>query len=164
MCATSPTSPWVYMLKFYSPMWLYLEVGSLLGKLLLFSCSEQQHARLPCPSLSPGVCSSSCPLTWWCYRIISSSAASFFFCLQSFPASGSFSMSWLFTSGSQSIGASVSSALLPINIQNWFPLGWTGLISLNSKGIWRVFSNTTVWKQQFFGTQTSLWSNSHIRS
>ena len=110
------------------------------------------------------VCSDSYPVHWWCHPTISSSAAPFSFCLQSFPASGSFSMSWLFTSGSQSIGASVSSALLPINIQNWFPLGWTGLISLNSKGIWRVFSNTTVWKQQFFGTQTSLWSNSHIRS
>ena len=87
-----------------------------------------QHDRLPCPSLSPGVCSNSCPLSWWCYLTISSSATLFSFCLQSFPASGSFTMSQLFTSGGQSIGASAS--VLPMNIQNWFPLGLTGLIIL----------------------------------
>ena len=108
---------------------------------LLFSCSVMsdslwphglQHARFPCPSPSPGACSNSCPLSWWCHPTISSSVVAFSFCLLSFPASGSFLMSQLFTSGGQSIGASAS--VLPMNIQNWFPLGWTGLISLQSQG------------------------------
>ena len=103
-----------------------------------------QHTRLPCPSLSPGVCSDSCPLSQWCHPTISSSAA--FFCLQSFPASGSFPMSQLFASGSQSIRASASTSFLPMNIQGWYLLGLTGLISLMSKGLSRVFSNTTVQK------------------
>ena len=102
-----------------------------------------QHASLPCPSLSPGVCSGSCPLSWWWYPTISSSATPFSFCLQSFPGSGSFPLSQPFTSGGQSIGASASASVLPRNIQDWFPLGWTGLISLQSKGLSRVFSNTT---------------------
>ena len=92
------------------------------------------HARLPCPSPSPGACSNSCPLSRWCYLTISSSAALFPFCLQSFPASGSFPMSWLLTSGDQSIGASASASVLPMDIQSWFPLGLTGLISLQFKG------------------------------
>ena len=125
---------------------------------------ELQHTRLPCPSLSPGVCSNSCPLSRWCHRTISSSVALFFFCLQSFPASGSFPMSRLFTSGGQSTGASASASVFSVNIQGWFPLGLTGLISLQSKGLSRVFSSTTVRKCQFFGVQPSLWSNSHIHT
>ena len=101
-----------------------------------------EHTRLPCPSLSPGVCSDSYPLSQWCYLTISSSAALFSFCLQSFPASGSFPMSRVFTSGGQNIGASASASVLPMNIQGWFPLGLTGLISLLSKGLSRVFSST----------------------
>ena len=109
---------------------------------------------------SPGACSNSCPWSQWCYPTISSSVVPFSSCLQPFPASGSFPMSQLFASGGQSIGASTS--VLPMNIQGWFPLGWTGLISVQSKGLSRVFSNTTVWKHQFFGSQPSLWSIFHI--
>ena len=98
------------------------------------------------PPLSPGVCSNWCPLNRWCHPTVSSSVAPFF-CPQSFPASGSFSMSWLFTSDGQRIGASASVSVLPVNIQGWFPLGWTGWISLQSKGLSRAFSNTTVQKQ-----------------
>ena len=105
-----------------------------------------QHARFPCPSPSLGVCSNSCSLSQWCCLTISSSAASFSFCLQSFPASWSFPMSWHFASANQSIGASASASVLPMNIQVWFPLGFTGLFSLQSKGLSRVFSNTTVQK------------------
>ena len=120
---------------------------------------ELQHARLPCPSLSPRVCSHSCPLSWWCYLIISSSANPFSFSLQSFPASGSFPMSQLFASDDKSVGASAS--VLLMNIQIWFPSGLTSLISLKFKGLSRVFSSTTVQNHQFFGAQPSLWSNSH---
>ena len=121
-----------------------------------------QHARLPCPSPSPGVYSNSCPLSWWCHPTISSSVVPFLSCLQSFPASRFFLMSWLFASGGQNIRASAS--ILPINIQDWFPLGLTGLISLKSKGLSRVFSNTAVQKHQVFGSQPSLWSDSHIHT
>ena len=114
----------------------------------------------PCPSLSPGVCSNSSPLTWWCHSTISTSVTSFSSCLQSFPASGSFPVSHLFMSDGQSIGALAS--VLPMNIQGWFPLCLTGLIYLQSKGFSRVVSNTTIWKHQFFGTQPSLWSNNHM--
>ena len=114
-----------------------------------------QHARPPCPSPTPRVYSSSCPLSWWCHPTISSSVLPFS-CFQSFPASGSLPVSQLFTSGGQSVGVSTSTSVLPMNIQDWFPLGWTGLISLQSKGLSRVFSNTTVQKHQFFGTQLSL--------
>ena len=103
----------------------------------------------------------SSPLSQWCYQTISSSVTSFSSCLQSFPASESFPMGWLFISGGQSEGGASASAL-PMNIQGWFPLGLTGLLSLQSKGLSGVFSNTTAWKHQFFGTQPSLWSNSHI--
>ena len=122
---------------------------------------ELQHARLPCPSLSPRACSNSCPLSWWCYPTISSSVVPFSSCLQSFQISGSFLMSWFFTSGGQSIGASASASVLPMNIQGWFPLGLTGLISLRSKGLSRVFSNTTVQKHQFFGAQVFIVQLSH---
>ena len=125
---------------------------------------ELQHSRLSCLSLSPGICSNSCPLSRWCYLTASSSASSFSFCLQSFPASGSFPMSWLFASGGHSIGASASASVLPMHIQGWFPLGLTGLISLQSKGLLRAFSSTTIQNHQFFGRQLSLWSNSHICS
>ena len=108
-----------------------------------------QHVRPPCPSPTPGVYSNSCPLCWWCHPTISFSVIPFSSCLQSFPASGFFPMSQFFTSGGQSIGASAS--VVPMNIQEWFPLGWTGWISLQSKGLSRVFSNPTVQKHQFFG-------------
>ena len=114
----------------------------------------------PFPSLSPGVCSNSSPLTWWCHSTISTSVTSFSSCLQSFPASGSFPVSHLFMSDGQSIGASAE--VLPMNIQGWFPLCLTGFIYLQSKGFSRVISNTTIWKHQFFGTQPSLWSNDHM--
>ena len=119
-----------------------------------------QHARLPYLSLSPRVCSNSCPLSQWCHPTISSSVTLFSSCPQSFPASGSFPISRLFASGYQSIGASAS--VLPMNIEGWFPLWLIGLI-LQSKGLSRVFSSTTVWKYQFFGAHPSLWSNSRIR-
>ena len=115
-----------------------------------------QHTRLPCPSPTPGAYSNSCPSSWWCHPTISSSVISFSSHLQSFPASGSFQMSWLFVSCGQSIGVSTSASVLPMNTQDWSPLGWTGWISLQSKGLSRVFSNTTVQKHQFFDTQLSL--------
>ena len=108
-----------------------------------------QHARLPCPSPTPGACLNSCPSNQWCHPTISSSVVPFSSHLQSFPASGSFPVSQFFMSGGQSIGASASASVLPMNIQGWFPLGWTGWISLKSKGPSRVFSNTTVQKHQF---------------
>ena len=117
---------------------------------------EPQHARPPCPSPTPGVYPNSCPLSRWCHLTISSSVIPFSSCLQSFPASGSFQMSQLFPSGGQSIGVSASTSVLPVNTQDWSPLGWTGWITLQSKGLSRVFSNTTVQKHQFFGTQLSL--------
>ena len=141
------------------------DTENLIGSLLLFSCQVVssslwphglQHSRLPCPSLSPGVCSNSWPLSRWCHPTISTSVVPLFSCPQSFPASGSFPVSRLFTSRGQGIGASASTPVLPMNIQGWYPLGLTGLISLQSKGLSRVFSNTTVQKHQFFGAQLSL--------
>ena len=129
-----------------------------------FSCSfmsdsllshELQHIRPPCPSPTPGVYSNSCPSTRWCHPAISSSVVPFSSCSQSLPASGSFPMSQLFTWGGQSIGVSASASVLPMNTQVWSPLGWTGWISLQSKGLSRVFSNTTVQKHQFFAAQLS---------
>ena len=122
---------------------------------------ELQHARLPCLSPNPGAYSNSCSLSWWCHPTISSFLVPFSSRLQSFPASGSFQMSQLFASGGQSIRVSASASVLPMNIQDWSPLGWTGWISLQSKGLSRVFSNTTVQKHQFFRSQLSLKSNSH---
>ena len=116
-----------------------------------------RHSRLPCPSSAP--CSNSCPLSWWCYPIISSSIVLFSY-LQSLPASGSFPFSQIFASDGQNIVASASVLLL--NIQGWFPLGWTGLISLHSKEFSRVFFNTIVQKHQFFDAHPFLWSNSHL--
>ena len=120
-----------------------------------------QQAKLPCPSPTPSACSKSCPLSWWCHPTISSSVIPFSSCLQSFPASGSFPVSPYFTSGGQSIGASVSASVLSMNIQDWFPLGWTGWASLQPKGLSTVFSNRTVQKHSFFSIHLSLWSNSH---
>ena len=121
-----------------------------------------QHARLPCLSPALEACSNWCPSSQWYHPTISSSVILFFSHLQSFPSSGSFPMSHSFTSGDRSIGVSASASALPMNIRDWFPLGLTGLISLQSKGLSRIFSNTTVQKHQFFSTQLSLSSNSHI--
>ena len=138
--------------------WPYLKV-------LQFSCSAVsyslqphglQHDRLLCPSSTPRACSSSCPLSQWCHPTISSSVVPFSSCLQYLLASGSFPMSQFFTLGGQNIGFSTSASVLSMNIQDWFSLRFTGLISLQSKGLSRVFSNTTVQKHQFFGTQFSL--------
>ena len=123
-----------------------------------------QHVRLPCPATTPGIYSNSCPLSWWCHPTISSSVGPFSSHLQSFPESGSFQMSQFFTSGGQSIRVSASTSIFPMNIQDWFPLGWTGWISLQSKGLSRVFSNTTIQKHQLFCAQLSLKSNSHIHT
>ena len=123
-----------------------------------------QHTKLPCPSPTPGACSDSHPSSWWCHPTISSSIISFSSCLQSFPTSGSFLRSQSFTSGGQSIGVLASASVLPMNIQNWFLLRLTGLISLQSKGFSRVFSNTTVQKHKFFGIHLSLYSNYHIHT
>ena len=125
---------------------------------------ESQHARPPCPSPTPGVDSNSCPLSRWCHPAISSSVVPFSSCPPSLPASGFFPMSQLFTWGGQSIGVSASASVLPMHTQDWSPSGWTGWISLQSKGPSRVFSNTTVQKHQFFGTQLSSQSNSHIHT
>ena len=111
---------------------------------------ESQHARPPCPLLTPGVHSNSCPSSRWCHPAISSSVIPSSSCPQSLPASGSFTMSQLFAWGGQNIGVSASASVLPMNTQDWFPLGWTGWISLQSKGLSRVFSNTTAQKHQFF--------------
>ena len=130
-----------------------------------FSCSvvsnslwphQLQHTGLPCPSPTPGACSNPCPLSRWCHPTISFSVITFSSCLQSFLASGSFPKSQFFASGGQSIGVSASASVFPMNIQDWFPLGLTGWISVQSKGLSRIFSNTTVQKHQFFGTQLSL--------
>ena len=137
-----------------------------------FSCSVMsislrphglQHARPPCPSPTPRVYPNLCPLSQWCHRTISSSVIPFCSHLQSFPASGSFQMSQFFASGGQSIGVSALTSVFPMNTQDWFPLGWTGLI-LQSKGLSRVFSNTTVQKHQLFRAQLSLQSSSHTHT
>ena len=135
----------------------------LLNRVPLFS-TPWTYARLPCPSPSPRACSNSYPFSQWCHPTISSSVVPFFSCLQFFPVSGSFLMSWFFASGDQGIGVSASASVLPMNVQYWFPLGWTGWISLQSKGLSREIFNTTIQKHQFFGAQPSLQSNSHIHT
>ena len=127
-----------------------------IAQLCLTLCNPMQQVRLPCPSPTPRICSDSCPSSRWCHQTISSSVIPLFSCLQSFPASRSFLRSQFFSSGGQSFGASASASVLPINIQDWSPLGWTSWISLQSKGLSRVFSNTTVQKHQFFSAQLSL--------
>ena len=145
-------------------LWLWRRLVSVIDYLVQFSLSVVsdslwphglQHTRLPCPSPTPGACSNSCPLYQWCHPIISSSVVLFSCCLQSFPASGFFPVSQFFTSGGQSIGLLASASVLKMNIEVWFPLGWTRWISLQSKGLSRVFSSTTVQKHQLFGTQLS---------
>ena len=123
-----------------------------------------QPASLPYPSPVPRPCSNSCPLSWWCHPTISSSVVPFSSCLESFPELEAFPMSQFFASGGQSIGISASASVIPMNVQDWFPLGLTGWISLLSKGLTRVFSNTTVQKHQFFGAQLSLSTSSHIHA
>ena len=146
---------------------------NLIHHLLQFSCSvasnslllhESQHARPPCLSPTPRAYPNSCPSSWWCYPAISSSVVPFPSCPQSFPVSGYFPMSQLFAWGGLSIGVSASASVLPMNTQDWSPLGWTGWISLQSNGLSRVFSNTTLQKHQFFGAQLSSQSNSHIHT
>ena len=132
----------------------------------LLSCvwpHESQHARPPCPSPTPRVYSNSCPLSQWCHPAISSSVIPFS-CPQFLPASRSFPMNQLFAWGGQSTGASTSTSVLPRSTEDWSPLGWNGWISLQSKGLSRVFSNTTAQKHQFFGAQLSSQSNSHIHT
>ena len=152
---------------------LGIEWGSVLFSSVQFSCSvvsnslrphELQHTRPPCPSPTPRVYPNSCPLSRWCHPAISSSVIPFCSCPQSIPASESFPMSQLFTWGGQSTGVLALASVLPMNTQDWSPLGWTGWISLQSKGLSRVFSNTTVQKHQFFDAQPSSWSNSHIHT
>ena len=150
---------WLSTLKLQSTQSVVAAIPDELGiqfplhkVLFLFSCSVMsnslrphglQHAKLPCPSPIPGLYSNSCPLSQWCHPTVSSSVIPFSFCLQSFPTLGSFQMGQFFASGGQSIRVSASASVLPMNIQDWFPLGWTGWISLQSKGLSRVFSSTT---------------------
>ena len=161
--------------------WCYLTISSSAAPFsfcpwsfpVQFSCSVisehlrphgPQQDRLPCPSPTPGACSNSCPLNQWCPPTISPSVIPFSSHLQSFPALGSCQMNQFFTSGGQCIGVSASTSVLPMNTQDWSPLGWTGWISLRSKGLSRVFSNTTLQNHQFFSAQLSSQSNSHIHT
>ena len=145
-----------------------VQFNSITQSCLTLCPHRLQRARLPCPPPTPRACSDSCLLSQWCHPTISSSVIPFSSCLQSFPTSGSFPMSQFFASGGQSTGISASASILSMNIQDWFPLGLilglTDLISLKSKGLSRVFSNTTVQMHQFFCAQLSLWSNSHIHA
>ena len=145
-----------------------INIGSVQFSHSVMSSSLQphglQHVRPSCPSPTPRVDSNSSPLSQWCHPTISSSVIPFSSHLQSFPASGLFQMSQLFALGSKSIRVSASTSVFPMNIQDWSPLGWTGWISLQSKGLSKVFSNTTVQKHRFFGAQLSLLSNSHIHT
>ena len=148
---------WIQAFLFFSSVQLSL------SRVQLFATPWTAHARPPCPSPTPRVYSNSCPLSRWCHPTISSSVIPFS-CLQSFPESGSFEMSQFFISGAQSIVVSASTSVLLINIQDLFPLGWTSWISLQSKGLSRVLSNTTLQKHQFFCAQLSSQSNSHIHT
>ena len=157
------TSSYIYVSVCIDVYFLYLYINCLSS--VQFSHSiisnslrphELQHPRPSYPSPTPGVYSNSCPSSWWCQPAISSSVIPFSSCPQSLPASGSFPMSQLFAWGGQSTGISVSASVLPMNTQDWSPLGWTGWISLQSKGLSRVFSNTTVQKHPFFDAQLSL--------
>ena len=129
-----------------------------------FNSMDCSTPGYPCPSTTPGAYSNSCPLSWWCHPTISSSVVPFSSHLQSLPASGSFPMSQFFISGGQNFRVSASASVLPMSIQDWFLLGLTGWSSLQSKGLSRAFSNSTVQKHQFFSAQLSLWSNSHIHT
>ena len=171
-----PNITWFVVVQFLSDTWLWANPWTIVHQPPRSSSMSQtqfssvesfsrvrtlrphalQHARVPCPSPTLGACSNSCPSSQWCHPTILSSVVPFSSCLQSFPASGSFPMSLFFTSGGQSIKVSASAPVIPMNIQDWFPLGWTGWISLQSKGLSRIFSNTSVQKHQFFGHQLSL--------
>ena len=140
------------------------EKSKSLSHVWFFTTPQTAAHQASLSSLPPRVCLNSCPLSRWCHPVISSAVIPSSTCLLSFSALGSYPMSWLFTSGGQSIGASTSASVLSMNIQSWFPLGLTGLISLLSKGFSRVFFNTLVWKHQFFSAQPYLWSNSHIHT
>ena len=170
MDCSMPAFPLLHYLPEFTPFYCCLLTCcvNLLFSHSVMSNSLQPHGlqntRLPCPSSSPGACSSSCPLSQWCHPTISSSVIPFCSHLQSFPASGSFPVSQFFASGGESTGVSPSASVLLMNIQDWFPLGWTGWISLQSKRLSRVFSSTIAQKHQFFGAQLSLWSNSHIHT
>ena len=135
--------------------WL-IQLFSSVAQLCPTLSKPMQHGMPPCPSPTPRAYSNSCPLRWWFQPTISSSVVPFSSCLQSFPETGSFQMRQFFTSGGQSIGVSASASVLPMNTQKWSPLVWTGWISLQSKGISKAFSNTTVQKHQFFSTQIPL--------
>ena len=158
----------------YYFLWIcHLTIAKIFIGSYQFNCSVMsnilqphglQHVKLLCLSPAPEVCLNSCWSSQWCHPTISSFVITFSSCLQSFPTSGSFPRSQFFTSGGRSIGASALASVLPMNIQDWFPLGLAGLISLQSKGLLRVFSNTTVQNHQFFSPQLSLWSNSHIHT
>jgi len=154
----SSISPFFYLCTFP------LSIGPLLSLYTQVISFRKKFLQLPCPTLSPRVCSNSYPLSWWCHPTISSSVVPFSSCPQSFPLSESFPISQLFTSSDQSTGASASVSILSIRFRVLFPLGLTGLISLLSKGLSRVFSSTTVQNHQFVGAQPSSWSNSHIHS
>ena len=148
-----------------SGYWGYsFQFSSVISCVRLIATHGLQHTRLSCPSPSPGAYSHSCPLSWWCHQTISSSAVPFISCLQFVPASGSFLMSQLFASGGQSVGAWALASVILMNIQGWYPLGMTGLISWWSKELSRVFSITTIQKHQFFGTQPFLLFSSHIQT
>ena len=142
---------------FPGEFFLYVQFSSVVS--YSFWPHRLQNTRPPSPSPALEACSYSCPSSWWCHPTISSSVIPF--CFQSFPASGSFPVSQFFASGGQSIRATASASVPPMNIQDRFPFGLTGLVSLQSKGLSRVLSNTTVQKHQFFGAQPYLWSNSH---
>ena len=143
---------------------IVVAIVQLLSHAWLFATPLTTASRLLCPSPSSGACSNSRPLSQWCHPTISSSVVPFSSRLQSFPASGSFPKSQIFASGGQSVGASALMSVLPMNIQGCFPWGLTGLISLQSRGLSRVFSSTIFQKHQFFNSQSSLWSNSHIHT
>ena len=153
----------IYVYRFCFKVYSFSSV-QLLSCVWLFATHESKHTRPPCPSPTPGVYPNPCPSSWWCHPTISFSGVPFSSCPQSFPALGSFPMSQLFAWGGQSIGISASTSVLPMNTQDWSPLGWAGWISLQSKGLSRVFSNTTVQKHQFFGAQLSSLANSHIHT
>ena len=149
----------------HATIWVHTSVSDVQFSSVTQLCPNlcnPMNTRPPCPSPTPGVYPNKCPLSWWCHPTISSSVVPFSSCPQSFPASESFQMSQLFTSGGQCIEVSASASVLPMNAQDWSPLGWIVWISLQSKGLSRVFSNTTVQKHQFFGAQLYSQPNSHI--
>ena len=162
----NPLAPDFHLIACFprNPVWEWLLLFSRQVRSDSLPPHGLQHAKPPCASPTPRIYSNSCPLSRWLHPTISSSIVPFSSRLQSFPASGSFPMSQFFPSGGQRIGVSASASLLPMNIQDWFPLGWTGWIPMQSKGLSGVFSNTTVQKHQFFGAQVSLLSNSHIHT